>query len=246
MRLATQYDEWHQQVLDSSPEHPDEESPWYKLVLEYLVPVDGKRVLEVACGRGGFAKLLASRGATTFGADFSYRALEIAQTRARSNGSQNAHLHFIEADAQNLPYAGNSFDIVISCETIEHLPDPFAALHEMARVCRPGGLLYLTTPNYLNAMGLYNIYARIRHRRATPGSDQPYDRVFLFPQVRDMLRKAGWEISESDGTVHQFPVWPGHDPVALPALEANRWLRRFLSPLAFHYFVLARRSHEPR
>jgi 2-polyprenyl-3-methyl-5-hydroxy-6-metoxy-1,4-benzoquinol methylase len=243
MPLETQYNDWHQQVFDSSPEHRDEESPWYKLVLEYLVPLAGKRVLEVACGRGGFAKLLASQGACTFGADFSYTALEIAQKRAHSNGAGSSQVHFAEADAQNLPYASNSFDVVVSCETIEHLPDPLSALQEMARVCRPGGLLYLTTPNYFNAMGLYNIYARIRHRRATPGSDQPYDRVFLFPEVRRMLRRTGWEIVDSDGTVHQFPVWPGHDPVGLPALESNRILRRMLSPLAFHYFMLARRSH---
>jgi 2-polyprenyl-3-methyl-5-hydroxy-6-metoxy-1,4-benzoquinol methylase len=238
--LARQYNEWHSRVFEAGPEHSDEGSPWYRLLLEYLLPVQGKRVLEVACGRGGFAKLLASRGAVVSGADFSETALRIAWKRHRRE--QHGYLDLTQADAEKLPYADGSFDTIISCETIEHLPDPLSALREMARVCRPGGFLYLTTPNYFNAMGLYYVYARLRGRRATPGSDQPFDRVFLFPQIRRMLRRAGWVIVRSDGTVHQFPIKRGHDPVAVPALESSRTIRCILSPIAFHYFVIAEKS----
>ena len=109
----------------------------------------------------------------------------------------------------------------------------------MARVTRSGGTLFLTTPNYFNLMGLYNLYARARNRRATPGADQPFDRVFLFPQIRSLLRNAGWRIIRSDGTVHQFPIRPGHNPIIVESLETNRKVRRMLSPFAFHYFVMA-------
>lgn len=239
MSLATQYDEWHGRVYEAEPGHADEESPWYGLVLESLSNVQGKRILEIACGRGGFANLLASRGGMVSGADFSATALEIAAGKRAS--SRNGHLDLTQADAENLPYAEASFDVVVSCETIEHLADPLKSLREMARVCRENGFLYLTTPNYFNAMGLYYMYARLRGRRATPGEDQPFDRVFLFPQIRRMLRRAGWDIKKSDGTVHQFPLWPGHNPVPLRALESKK-VRRFLSPLALHYFVLAQKQ----
>ncbi len=238
--LGKQYDEWHERVFGEGTRHEDEQSPWYRLVLEHLIPVAGKRVLEIACGRGGFARMLALRGALVCGADFSERALQIAQ--ARRNGADGIYLNYTQADAEKLPYCDKSFDVVISCETIEHLPHPTEALREMARVCRTDGLLYLTTPNYFNAMGLYYVYARIRGRHGTPGADQPYDRVFLFPQIRRMLRRAGWRIVRADGTVHQFPIRPGHNPIAVPALESSRVLRRILSPLALHYFVEARKS----
>jgi ubiquinone/menaquinone biosynthesis C-methylase UbiE len=238
MSLAKQYDGWHHRVFDSGPEHRDEESPWYRLVLEYLVPLSGKRVLEVACGRGGFTDRVASMGAVIFGADFSEKALEIARARAFRN-SRTAR--FTQADAQKLPYADESFDVVVSCETIEHVLDPLSAVGEMARVCRIGGLLYLTTPNYFNAMGLYKLYALARHGKRVSAWDQPLDRVFLFPVVRRMLRRTGWEIIRSDGTVHQFPIRPGHNPVALPSFESNRTLRRMLSPFAYHYFLMARK-----
>ncbi len=201
MSLARQYDDWHQRVFDSDPDHEDEESPWYRLVLEYLEPLSGKRVLEVACGRGGFTSRIASMGAAAFGADFSETALRIAQKKISHDGA-GARLHLTQTDAQKLPYADGSFDIVISCETIEHVADPVSALREMFRVCRVNGSLYLTTPNYFNAMGLYLIYARARHGKRSSKWDQPLDHAFLFPRVRRMVRRAGWEIIHSDGTVH--------------------------------------------
>jgi ubiquinone/menaquinone biosynthesis C-methylase UbiE len=242
MSFAGEYDDWHRKIFEAAPLRRDDHSPWHKIVLEYMVSVEGKRVLEVACGRGGFAQALASRGGRIFGADFSGMALQIAQNRNSENGNICPHVTFAQADAQQLPYRDQSFDVVISCETIEHLPDPLAGVSEFARVCRTGGLLYLTTPNYFNLMGLYYLYATARGRKATPGDDQPYDRVFLFPQVRRMLTRGGWKIIRCDGTVHQLPIIPGRDPVAVPSAERNRFVRRLLSPLAFHYFVLAQKT----
>jgi 2-polyprenyl-3-methyl-5-hydroxy-6-metoxy-1,4-benzoquinol methylase len=240
MNFEKEYNEWHKRVFESDPSHADEQSPWYRLVLEYLLAVDGKRILEIACGRGGFTALLASRGAVMFGADFSEEALQAARRKCRGDGC--FHFDLTKADAECLPYADKSFDVVVSCETIEHVPHPATALSEMARVCRPGGTLYLTTPNYFNVMGLYYVYARLRGRQGTPGGDQPFDQVFLFPRIRNLLRQAGWRIMHSDGTVHQFPIRRGHNPILIEALESNRTIRRLLSPLAFHYFILAQRS----
>lgn len=241
MSLATQYDQWHRRVFDSCPEHADESSPWYTLVLEYLAPVENKRVLEIACGRGGFVEKLASKGAIVFGSDFSASALRIAQRKASAPEKNGFRIALTQADAHHLPYATASFDIVISCETIEHLLDPRAALAEMARVCKTSGLLYLTTPNYANLMGLYVLYAGLRHRKAQRDTDQPLDRRYLFFQVRRFLRQAGWRIVRSDGTVHQFPVVPGRSPVRARFFEASRRIRRWLSPLALHYFVIAQK-----
>ena len=240
MSLATEYDKWHAKVYESDPGHADESSPWYQIVLEFLPPVHGKRILEIACGRGGFSRLLGSRDASVCGADFSASAVAIARERLLAYPTLADRVSYVQADAQNMPFDENSFDIVISCETIEHVPDPRAAVREMYRVCRPGGTLFLTTPNYLNFMGLYLIYAAVRH----PGlkSSQPLDERFFFPQIRHFVTGAGWKIVRTDGTVHQFPFIPRRDPVQFPKLESNRTIRRFLSPFAYHYFVMARKG----
>jgi len=240
MSLATEYDKWHAKVFESDPEHADESSPWYQIVLEFLPPVQGKRILEIACGRGGFSRLLGSRDASVCGADFSASAVAIAKERLLGHPALADSVTYVQADAQNMPFDENSFDIVISCETIEHVPDPRAAVREMYRVCKPGGTLYLTTPNYLNFMGLYLMYAAVRH----PGlkSSQPLDERFFFPQIRQFVAGTGWKIIRTDGTVHQFPFIPGREPVQFPKLELNRTIRRFLSPFAYHYFVMARKG----
>jgi len=54
--------------------------------------------------------------------------------------------------------------------------------------------------------------------------------------------RGGWTILHTDGTVHQFPFIPGRNPVGFPSLEKNHALRKLLSPLAYHYFVIAQKE----
>lgn len=240
MSLAAEYDRWHAHVFDSAPEHHDESSPWYELVQEYLGPVRGKRILEVACGRGGFVRLLASQGAKVVGADFSQVALQIAAGK-QANGTADNSAALSQADAQQLPFADNSFDAVISCETIEHLAEPAAAVREMARVCRPSGFLYLTTPNYFNLMGLYRVYDKLLKRERVNEETQPHDNYWTFGSIRRLLRGAGWNVLRTDGTVHQVP-FPGRSPVRLRFLERNASTRRLLGFAAQHYLAVCSKS----
>src|SRR5947207_15300241 len=98
----------------------------------------------------------------------------------------------------------------------------------MYRVTRPGGKLLLTTPNYFNLMGLYEVYARFRH--PSRQDDQPFDRRQWFSQVHRWLRNAGWSILRTDGSVHQFPFFSGRNLVRWEPLEGNCFLRERLSP----------------
>jgi 2-polyprenyl-3-methyl-5-hydroxy-6-metoxy-1,4-benzoquinol methylase len=243
MSLQTEYDVWHQRIHDADPSHEDASSPWYQLVGEYIGGIAGLRILEVACGRGGFVREMARAGARVTGCDFSAAALHAASTKLRAGEGRPVAL--IQGDAQNLPFADNSFDLVVSCETIEHLPDVKAAIRGMHRVTRPGGKLLLTTPNYANFMGLYEIYSRVRHPRRK--DDQPFDRRQWFPQILKWVRQAGWTIVRTDGTVHQFPFLPGRNPIRWKGLESSRAVRKLLSPMAYTYFVMAeKQGHEAR
>ena len=236
MSLRTDYDTWHQRVFDSEPEHEDADSPWYQLVREKIGSVQGLRVLEVACGRGGFVRELARAGAQVTGCDFSMSALAVAQARIGGLNA-GARADLIQGDAQSLPFGSESFDLIVSCETIEHVPNVRSALREMWRVARRDAKLFLTTPNYANLMGLYDLYSRVRHPNRR--DDQPFDRRQWIPQIRNFVSAAGWKIIYSDGTVHQLPVFPGRNPVLLPQLESNRVVRKLLSPFAYHYFLIS-------
>ncbi len=109
--LRTEYDAWHERVFRAAPEHEEASSPWYQLVREEISDVSGQRILEVACGRGGYVKELASAGALVTGCDFSYEALRIGHEKLLGAGDRGLAM-FVQGDAQALPFADESFDIV--------------------------------------------------------------------------------------------------------------------------------------
>jgi ubiquinone/menaquinone biosynthesis C-methylase UbiE len=238
--LRGEYDKWHNRNQNLDPAHDDASSPWYAWVQQSLGDVCGLCVLEVACGRGGFIRRLSSAGARTYGLDFSFAAVRLAKQKA-FEADPVLPACLTQGDAHALPFPPNFFDVVVSCETIEHLPAPLKALSEFYRVTRPGGRLFLTTPNYLNLMGLYEIYAKFRHPDRVP--DQPFDRLQVFFQTRALLRHAGWRIIRSDGTVHQI-LLPGHNPIRVEGIETNSYIRRLLSPFAYHYCLVAGKTDE--
>ncbi|HUF54169.1 MAG TPA: methyltransferase domain-containing protein [Dehalococcoidia bacterium] len=102
-----------------------------------------KRVLDVASGSGYGCEILAAAGASeVVGIDYSPEAVRYSVDR-HSQGDPR----FIIGDAARLPFADASFDVVVSFETIEHVPDPMLMLHEIKRVLKPEGLLVVSTPN---------------------------------------------------------------------------------------------------
>ena len=242
MSLRTDYDIWHSKYHDLDPTYDDTSAPWYQWVAQSIGSVEGLRTLEVACGRGGFVRKLARSSAFSCGLDFSFAAVSIGKKRWETQDS-GTPAAFTQGDAHALPFPDGFFDIVVSCETVEHLPKPLKGVQEFHRVTRPGGLLFLTTPNYLNFMGLYEIYAKFRHPDRV--QDQPFDRIQVFFQTRRLLRKAGWKILRTAGVVHQFPFIPGRNPVRIHWLEAPA-LRKPLSVFAFTYCLIAQKKLEDR
>jgi SAM-dependent methyltransferase len=108
----------------------------------------GDRVLDVAAGTGNAALAAARRGASIVASDFAPPLLEVALRRAEI---EQLTISTEVADAQALPFANDSFDVVLSTHGVMHAPDHERAAAELIRVCRPGGRLGLTawTPDGL-------------------------------------------------------------------------------------------------
>lgn len=236
-RWREQYEAWHRALPDDAA--PD--TPWHRLVCRYLDPardVARRTVLEVACGRGGFARWLAGRAP----APTQVVAVDVAATalcRAASGGSGATRIGWVQADIEQLPFAGERFDTVISCETLEHVPHPASAVRQLARVLKPGGRLFLTVPNYLGPMGLYRAYLRLTGRRYRE-SGQPLNRVTVLPRVCWWIRRSGLIVERVDAVGHYCP-WPGRPPIALEGPLARIW------PwwTALHGLVVARKPDVP-
>jgi len=102
----------------------------------------GERVLDVATGSGNAALWAARAGALVTGLDLSPALLEVARTRASAEGLEVA---WVEGDAEELPFADNEFDRVISVFGAMFAPRHERAAAELLRVTRPGGTAALTT-----------------------------------------------------------------------------------------------------
>ena len=98
----------------------------------------GSRVLDVACGTGNQSIPAARLGATVTGVDLAPNLVAQARERAAAEGLPAS---FDEGDAEALPYADASFDVVMTMYGAMFAPHPEAVASEMARVCRPGGTI---------------------------------------------------------------------------------------------------------
>jgi demethylmenaquinone methyltransferase/2-methoxy-6-polyprenyl-1,4-benzoquinol methylase len=116
---------------------------WKHRVVELARAKPGDRALDLCCGTGDIAFALARRGAETTGLDFSEKMLEVAEDRKQKaeNRKQKQTPQFIQGDAQQIPFPGNSFDIMTVGYGLRNLASWEHGLDEMLRVARPGARL---------------------------------------------------------------------------------------------------------
>ena len=100
----------------------------------------GQRMLDVACGAGQIAIPAARAGVQVTGIDIATNLIERARSRAQAEG---VRVQFDEGDAEMLPYADASFDIVVSLIGAMFAPRPDCVAAELIRVCCPGGRIVM-------------------------------------------------------------------------------------------------------
>jgi 2-polyprenyl-6-hydroxyphenyl methylase/3-demethylubiquinone-9 3-methyltransferase len=98
--------------------------------------VDGRRILDLGCGKGRFATPLAAAGAEVVGLDRSAAML-----------AEGAGLDRVKGSARRLPFPDAAFDAAVAIEVFEHLAAIDEVLLEVRRVLRPGGLVAIVDKN---------------------------------------------------------------------------------------------------
>ena len=133
-------------------ELPDEriDRKFSRMTALVAATLPAESLLDAGCGDGRFLAAIArfpNRPARLVGCDISKRIL---QTAAQAVAQQGGTAEFVRANLEQLPFPDDSFDRVLSVQVIEHLLDPPAGIHELARVLKPGGTLVLSTDNSRN------------------------------------------------------------------------------------------------
>lgn len=101
--------------------------------------ISASRVIDVGCGPGLLSESLAKHAASVEGIDFSETMIE--QARRRRSG-----VKFRVANAEQLPFAGEEFDVAVCCYTSHHFARPEKVYTELLRVLKPGGRIVVLHP----------------------------------------------------------------------------------------------------
>jgi len=142
---------------------------------ERLALAGGQTLLDVGCGEGRFCRLAQGLGLTTTGLDPTRALIE----RARVCDPDGL---YVEAGAEAMPFADDQFDVVVSYLSLIDIPDYRAAIAEMARVLRPGGVLLVANLTPMNTAG-----AGLRWQR------DMFGRPRFYALDHYMDERASWE-----------------------------------------------------
>lgn len=126
---------------------PITEKRYKELLEEFEVYKTEGRLLDIGCGYGFFLQTAQEAGWEETG-------IEITDEAVKACTSKGLRMHHGTLESANFP--NDHFDVIVLIETIEHVVDVDKLLKEIHRVLRPGGLVYLSTPNF-NALNRYRL-----------------------------------------------------------------------------------------
>lgn len=199
--------------------------PWHmRRVADRMGGMNGRKVLDVACGTGEWLAELADRGARTAGIDISSRAVEQCRRRLPEADIR-------EGVAEQMPFEDGYFDLVTCLGSLEHFLDQPRALREMRRVAKPGATLLILVPNagfLTRRLGLYGGTRQVTIRET----------VRSLEEWRMLLRDAGLEVCARWRDLHPLSAaWIFQGSINTRLLRLAQALALSLWPLRWQYQV---------
>ena len=165
-----------------------------------LVPLAGKRALDVGCGGGILAEAIAKKGANVKGIDLSEKALKVAELHSLESGVQVSY-ELIAAEALAAREAGQ-YDVVTCMEMLEHVPDPSAIVQACATLVKPGGRLFFSTLNRNPKSYLFAIIGAEYMLRLLPRGTHDYAKFIKPAELSQFARNANLEVQALKGMTY--------------------------------------------
>ncbi len=187
-------------------------------LLEILAPPRGIRLLDIACGRGNFLSQASQEGVFCYGVDISEKAISIART-------QKGRKEVVIADAESLPWADGSFDIISCLGSLEHFLHPEVALAEMFRVARGDANFCFLVPNSFS----WDNIEWVKKTGKPPTHNQELERFATRWEWQGFLEENGFKIKQVlkyNGFPRLFEI--KHGGIKLKSLR--KFFRRFFIP----------------
>ncbi|MFC3119129.1 bifunctional 2-polyprenyl-6-hydroxyphenol methylase/3-demethylubiquinol 3-O-methyltransferase UbiG [Jhaorihella thermophila] len=166
-------------------------------------PFEGLRLLDIGCGGGLLSEPMARLGAQVVGADAAEGNLPVARIHAERSGLVIDYRH---TTAEALAEAGETFDVVLNMEVVEHVADPLAYLTACRQLVRPGVHLCSTINRTAKSFAAAIVGAEYV-MRWLPRGTHDWSKFITPDELYDLLRRAGFEPVDRKGFVFNPISW---------------------------------------
>lgn len=161
-----------------------------------LTPLDGLTLLDVGCGGGLISEPLARMGATVTGIDASEKNIGTARAHAARG---DLEIDYRCTTAEDLLAAGETFDIVLSLEVVEHVADVDLFLDSCTALVRDGGAMVLATLNRTPKAFMFGIVGAEYVMRWLPRGTHDWKKFVRPSELCRNLRRNGVDVSDISG-----------------------------------------------
>ena len=166
--------------------------------IDDIVPLAGKRVLDIGCGGGILADAMARKGAEVLGIDLAGKALKVAQLHALEAQTQGVSYREVSAEtlAAEQP---ESFDVVTCMEMLEHVPDPSSVVRACAALVKPGGHVFFSTINRNAKAFVFAIVGAEYILNLLPRGTHEFAKFIKPSELAAYARAAGLDLAHTRG-----------------------------------------------
>jgi 2-polyprenyl-6-hydroxyphenyl methylase/3-demethylubiquinone-9 3-methyltransferase len=159
-------------------------------------PLAGLRLLDIGCGGGLLSEPMARMGADVVGADASERNIGIATAHAEKSGVK---VDYRAVTAETLAEAGETFDIILNMEVVEHVADVEFFLSTCASMVRPGGMMFVATINRTFKAAALAIIGAEYVLKWLPRGTHQYEKLVRPEEIEAPLSASGMMVTEKTG-----------------------------------------------
>ncbi|HMS95735.1 MAG TPA: bifunctional 2-polyprenyl-6-hydroxyphenol methylase/3-demethylubiquinol 3-O-methyltransferase UbiG [Tabrizicola sp.] len=168
------------------------------------MPFKGLRVLDIGCGGGLLSEPMARLGAEVVGADAAERNIPVARLHAEQSGLEIDYRH---TTAEALAGLGETFDVVLNMEVVEHVADPQAYLTACQALMKPGGLMICSTLNRTAKSFAMAIIGAEWVMRWLPKGTHDWKKFITPEELNTLISKTGLRPVDRKGMVFNPISW---------------------------------------